>query len=377
MRVLFVSPNLGTGGAERQWSIMIPGLVERGLEVFVLTLDGEGLFFDRLREAGVATRCARFGRRADVAAWRRALALRSYRPDLIVSQGVSAAYVGQALKLLTHAPHVTTVHKVHGHHLLQTPHQRTLTRLMAPHFDGVIAVTKMQVPFLVGMGYRPERIRVINNGLPELVASRPRSAVRSELGLSDTDFAVALVAALRPEKRAADFVAALARAHQRNSRIRGLVAGGGPGLEPVRALAAAADGAVQILGERSDVADLISASDAVCLSSAIEAFPMTLLEGMALAKPLVSTAVGGAGEIVIEGETGFLVEPGNPPALADAIVRLAADLSLARRMGEEGQTRQRRLFTADVMNDNYAHSFAAFAASRNGAGFRSRATEMQ
>ena len=137
------------------------------------------------------------------------------------------------------------------------------------------------------LGYRSDRTTVIPNGIPLPSPLRRRKAVRAELGVDGEDVLALLVATLRPEKRAPVFVEAVRHAHAREPRVRGVIAGGGPELERVRTLAAATPDVVRVLGERSDVADLIAAADLVCLTSAFEGLPITALEAMALSRPLV------------------------------------------------------------------------------------------
>ena len=117
--------------------------------------------------------------------------------------------------------------------------------------------------------------------------SEPSSA------LEDDDFLAILVATLRPEKRPDLFVAAIAAATRRDRRIHGLVVGGGPELERTRTLA----GGRRIdagIGSREAVGELVAAADAVCLTSDVEAAPMSLLEAMALGQPVIATDVGGS-----------------------------------------------------------------------------------
>ena len=354
-RLLFICPNLNTGGAERHWSLLLPGLAERGFAVGVVTLDGEGPFFDELRQVGIDASCALMRSRSDLAGYRRARAAATPRPDVVVTRSVSALVVGHALAHRAGAAHVSNEHADYALNPLRR-HQRMLTRLIAPRVDAAVAVAQAQLPALRAHGFRPSRLHVIPNGVraEDLVPTRRREAVRSELGLAPDDFVAILVAGLRPEKRPADFVAAVTRAHTVDPRIRGIVVGGGKLFAEVLAAAAASGGAVQVLGFRSDVANLVSASDAICLTSFTEAFPMTLLEGMALERPVVATAVGGIPELVEHGRTGLLVQPLDPAAFAEALTRLAADPVRAAAMGRAGFERQRRFYTLEHMIDSYA-----------------------
>jgi len=96
---------------------------------------------------------------------------------------------------------------------------------------------------------------------------------------------------------------------------------------------------VRFLGLRDDIPDLLAEASILVLPSDWEGVPLTVLEAMAAGKPVVATAVGGVPELVDEGKTGFLVPPQAPDALAGAILRLARDPELRKRMGEVARKR--------------------------------------
>jgi glycosyltransferase involved in cell wall biosynthesis len=215
----------------------------------------------------------------------------------------------------------------------------------------VIAVCDRQVEPLVRLGYRRERIEVVPNGIFE-DGQRPaagRDATRAALGLADGEFAALCVSRLEPEKRVDVFLRAVAAARERLPGLRAFVAGSGRELERLRPLAAAAG--AELLGSRADVPDLMAAADAVCLTSDAEALPMSVLEAMALARPVLATDVGGTAQAV--GDTGLLVAPGDPVAAADALVELAADPARAEALGAAARERQRERFSGEAMVDGY------------------------
>jgi glycosyltransferase involved in cell wall biosynthesis len=106
---------------------------------------------------------------------------------------------------------------------------------------------------------------------------------------------------------------------------------------------------VQLLGFRNDVPSLMAAADVFVLPSLVESFGLVIVEAMALGRPVIATSAGGPLEIVVHEETGLLVPPANPQALAQAILRLLANPAQARQMGAAGQARARQRYTAERM----------------------------
>lgn len=354
MRVTFVCPTLAVGGAERLLASIVLALREHGVEPTVVALNHAGRFFDELRDAGVDARFAAMSARHDVGGLRRARSMiRAARPDVVVSQSVAAHVVGRWATWRSGIPHVAIEHGGPG--LARAAHRRLLTRLVAPHVALVIAVTEAQRPSLVADGYPAERIVVIPNGIPEPRPTRDRGVVRDELGVGDGELLALLVAVLRPEKQATLFVDAVAAARARGFRVRGAVAGSGPDLGRVRERARMSDGVV-VLGERHDVADLISAADVVCLTSAAEGLPIVVLEAMALGRPVLSTAVGGVPEAL--GGAGILVETGSVAAVTDALCAAASDLARLANLGRAARERYVLRFAMERAAERYAQALA-------------------
>ena len=114
----------------------------------------------------------------------------------------------------------------------------------------------------------------------------------------------------------------------------------GEDLEPYFARAAAALGPrFRRLGYRDDVARVLAAADVFALPSHFEGLPMSVIEGMLCGLPVVATDIRGPREMVVEGETGFLVPPATVGPLATALARLAADPALRARRGAAGRAR--------------------------------------
>lgn len=344
----------------------MPELQYHGLHPYVATLRDRGRHYEALRQGGVPTQFIGMQSRFDIPGIARAYRLWRLRPDVVVTSSVDAQVIGHLIATRAGASHLTVEHGGPG--LPRALHRRLLVRMVAPSVDRVIAVSATQLDELRRLGFRADRIVVIPNGIPAPAPARPPAAVRAELEIGDDCVLALLVATLRPEKRAEVFVEALRRAQALEPRLRGAIAGGGPQLEWVRRLAGATPDLVRVLGERSDVADLINAADIVCLTSDFEGLPVTALEAMALSRPLVATRVGGIPEAVTEGRTGKLVPPGDPEAFAEALIALAKAPAERRSMGEAARSAYRERYTLEAMVNRYLSVFAELAGAPEDSG---------
>lgn len=197
-----------------------------------------------------------------------------------------------------------------------------IERLLAPRGDRIIAVSTAERDHARAMGIGEDRLTTVVNGarLPERAARAP---ARAEMGLAPDDVAVGFIGRLDTQKDPLRFVEAVTQAARSAPGIRGLVIGDGP----LRGAAEAkADPAVvRFLGWQDGPA-LFPGLDIFCMTSRYEAMPYTLLEALHAGVPIVTTAVGGTDETVIEGETGFVLPlDATAGQIADRLAALATD----------------------------------------------------
>jgi glycosyltransferase involved in cell wall biosynthesis len=123
------------------------------------------------------------------------------------------------------------------------------------------------------------------------------------------------------------------------------------------------DGAIEFAGVKAanEMPASYRGADVICLPSRHEGLPMALLEGMAFGLPVVATPVGGITDLVVQGDSGFLVAPGSVDELADAIVTLAGDAELRERMGARGRERVRALAGSAAIVSQWRDLYAALA----------------
>jgi len=211
----------------------------------------------------------------------------------------------------------------------------------------IVAVSEATRAALLAQGYPATRTITIRNGIerqdpaaPAALDPPPPGPVLLEVGrLCDVKGQRELIEALALLTRG-DVTLLLAGAD---------IESGGSYAEQLEELAAArgVGERVRLLGRRDDVGPLLAAADLVVLPSWVEGLPLVVLEAMAAARPVVATAVGGTPEAVVDGETGLLVPPREPAALARAIEELLDDPERASRLGEAARRRVRERFDAD------------------------------
>jgi glycosyltransferase involved in cell wall biosynthesis len=121
---------------------------------------------------------------------------------------------------------------------------------------------------------------------------------------------------------------------------------------------------VRLLGERHDVPELLADADVFVLSSSSEGLPVSVLEAMAAGLPVVASRVGGVAELVVDGETGILVRPGDASALAAALSSLIADPAERRRLGAAGRARAEERFDLEPFRRAHVELYSRELARR-------------
>lgn len=218
-------------------------------------------------------------------------------------------------------------------------------RLLA---DKIIAVSEGVYRDLVESGINPRMVVAIPNGI-DLKPFRPR--LYRDGGAKRSEVVVGTVARLHPQKGLDVLVEAARTVVRAQPGIRFIIGGTGPMESELRSKIASArlDPYVKLCGFVHDVPAFLEKLDIYVLSSHYEGLPLAVLEAMAAGLPVIATNVGGVPEAVVDGVTGILVPPGQPTALAHAIVRLAIDPELAYNMGSQGRRRAEELFDARLM----------------------------
>jgi glycosyltransferase involved in cell wall biosynthesis len=342
VRILFLSTSMGMGGAESQLLSAARVMLARGHEVVIVSLLPLGPMGVQAQSLGIRTESLEMPRGVPDprGLLRLARLVQEWRPDVVHSHMVHANLLARALRLVAPVPAlVSTIHNISEGGRLRMAAYRLTNRLV----DHMTIVSQAAADRFIREKIVPRRLlTVVPNGVDaETVRRVPagaREALRRSLGIEDR-FAWLAVGRFEVAKDYPNMLRAFGLARERHPESVLLLVGRGSLQSETAALAQGLGlgEAVKFLGVREDVPVVMSAAEAYVMSSAWEGMPMVLLEAGAAGLPIVATRVGGNHEVVLDGESGFLVPSRDATALGSAMVGLA-DLSPDRRraMGRRG-----------------------------------------
>jgi glycosyltransferase involved in cell wall biosynthesis len=234
--------------------------------------------------------------------------------------------------------------------------------------DSIIAISDGVKKVLVDGGVPAKLIEVIPSGIDFAPYAQARHSdyLRREFHFAPDDYLVGIVAQLEDHKGHTYLIQATKILKQHAPKIKVIVVGSGSlQMELDRqARDLAVDDIVYFLGFREDVPQLLSSLDLFVLSSHLEGLGSSLLDAMACRLPIVATMVGGIPEVVIHRETGLLVPPRDPGAMAEAILKLYLDRTFASRLGEKGYEVVHQKFSAEAMADRVVALYEKLAAKK-------------
>jgi glycosyltransferase involved in cell wall biosynthesis len=360
MRALFLTASLGYGGAERHSITLANRLAERGHECHAAYVKDDAGQLARLQGAA-SVRCLHARRYLDPRALKDlAELLARVRPSVVVAANpYSMMYAFLALRRCgLRAPLAATFHTTQvldAKEWLQMLYYRPLFWAA----DCLVFVCEAQRRYWMPRKVAARSNLVIHNGVDteywKPAGREEASRIRSVLGYAAHEHVIGLCAALRPEKNHVQLVEAIAALRARGVPARALLIGDGPMREAIeqRARDAGVPGEVRITGFQQDVRPYVAACDAVVLcSKTVETFSLAALEAMALGRPVVHSDIGGAAEMILAGENGFLFPVGDTPALVQRLAELA-EPALRSRLGAAARELVAARFSERTMIDRY------------------------
>lgn len=221
--------------------------------------------------------------------------------------------------------------------------------------DSIIAVSDGVKKVLIEGGIDSRVVDVVPDGIdfPPNAGDKKSDYLRKELSFAADDYLVGIVAHLADHKGHKYLIQATKILKEIAPQIKIIIVGEGPLMLDLTRLAKDinVEDMVFFLGFREDVPQILASLDLFVLSSYLEGMGSSLMDAMAYKLPVVATNVGGIPEVVLDGKTGILVPPRKPTALAEAILKIYRDPSLASRFGQIGQEVVQQKFSAESMAD--------------------------
>jgi len=265
--------------------------------------------------------------------------------DLVHTHSTKAGFIGRIASKLAGVPIV--VHTVHGlpfhdfNGSWRNHVYKLAERLAGKMSDCLICVSEKDRILAIKEGMVPDvRAVTIPPGI-DLDRYRPdlRTSAREQLGLQPSGRIVGMIARLDTQKAPEDFLLAAERVLERLPDVTFLLVGDGKLRPHLLQLVRAKNLSSRFIlaGARTEIPEILSILDVFVLPSLWEGLPITILEAMAMAKPVIATAIPGNMEIVKDNVTGLLVPPRNPQRLSEAIISLLSDQDRAKMMGQEAR----------------------------------------
>ncbi len=358
MRILHVIDTLEFGGAEKVLVALANGFASQH-EVTICCISRTGPLASEL-DPRIKVMCMGRGAGNDyLLPWRLARHMRQVGYDVVHTHNWGVFLEGGIASWLARTP--VAIHTVHGPYAPHGPGwtqrvkrglRHTLERLVALHFRRVVAVSdsiRDYIPKTVGIGVG--RLSTVRNGIAGAALTAPQGA--------DT-LSFITVGRLDPIKNHELMIDAFADVAKTFPQARLTVVGDGPRRQAIDSHIAQLGlrGRVDMLGFRTDVAELLARADVFLLSSRYEGISIALLEAMRAGLPTVATNVGGIPGTVLAQRTGMLVESGDTQAFANAMCALAASPEQRRAFGAAAQALQQREFSLNAMLAHYHTLYA-------------------
>ncbi|MCW5945405.1 MAG: glycosyltransferase [Fimbriimonadales bacterium] len=347
MRIVHIVDLTDPQGTERHLLELAQSQIERGFDVLAIC-PPRGWLPSALKQCCIPIYLQEVRRKSPLSLLRIRRRIASFEPDVIHAHSERSAAIARLLTKPRGRPIVATVHIPRNH-----PAYRHLTL----EHGFLIAVSHFLRAELIEYGIPDERIVTVLNStiLASTANVNTDATIRSELGIPEEKLLFAMVARYCEDKGQLIAVEALSKLDEEvRAKVHILFAGPCDEgwdkrvADSVRDLGL--DDFVTLLGPVDSGANLIGDSDVLVLPSAREALPISILEAMALGKPVIATDVGGISDALVDGETGLFIDR-DASSLAGAMRNLATDHSLRKRMGVVARRRAEELFAPNRMID--------------------------
>ena len=358
-RILHIIPSLDRAGAEKQLSLLVTGLPRDEFDVHVLALTRGGPLLDHLRSAGISTTVLGKSWKIDpFAFWRLKREIARLQPDLVHTWIFAGNAYGRAAAVYAGVRHIVATERCVDR--WKAGHEFAIDRWLARRTDRIVVNSPGVSDFYVRHGLPAEKFVVIPNGIaPARPSTTTRAELLAELGLPADTRLVGTVGRLWPQKRVKELIWATDQINViRGGDVHLLVIGDGPQrklLERYRRLHHVENN-VHFLGHCDDVQRIMPNLEVYWLASGYEGLPNSIMEAMAAGVPVVATDIPGNRDLVVSGETGYLVPLDVRSAFAKYTEKILSDSALTQRFSAAARQRIAE-FSIEKMVDRHAELY--------------------
>ncbi|WZL77903.1 glycosyltransferase family 4 protein [Eubacteriales bacterium mix99] len=345
------------GGMKEHAVLLIRGLLQSGHQVIVLC-DFPRSDLASLEKAGAQVIAFRFPGTIQPLQDARKIAelyslLRRVKPDLLHCHGFKAGLIGRMAGWMSGCPLVYTVHNMvlHGRGKTGRFLICRFEKWMEQRTDAIICVSRALKDSMTGeMGLHPEPIRVIRNPRPEWDTGDGEK-VRRQYGIRGDNILIGTVARLIPSKGIHFLLEAVPSVLDRYPCAVLMITGSGPEETSLKNLAERPGiaGRVIFTGQVHNIWDYYAAFDLFVLPTLSEGLAMTLLEAMSFGLPIIASAVGGTPELITHGKNGYLIQPGRPLEIRDALQYCLDHPQIAISYGRQAREDVRHGYSREKM----------------------------
>ena len=358
--------SLNFGGAEKHTLQLFNKFDNLGFKTSLAYLKREEHLLPEIKTKNGKVWSADFGKGWDfsglirLASW-----VKNSKPDILICINSYSLFYGHLARFLSgHRCKIIVIY----HSTELTDRDDFMMRLLYRHFfnhsDRIVYVSNAQRDTWESRGLRKALSTVIHNGVDSEIfrdcfTYKEKTTLREQYGFTSEDFIVGICAALRPEKKHEDLIESIAHLKAMGIPVKCLIIGDGPRRQAIEESICRLNlsGDVAITGFLADVRSQIAICDCMAIVSNKETFSIAALESMAMGKPMVMSAIGGATEQVKNGENGYLFPTGDVSALTAVLHRLA-DRQHCAELGEQARSIVVQNFGIHRMIEKYQQLFS-------------------